>query len=223
MKEREREFVLERWTGELTVRLVPLAEIDRPIEALGTLTFEHSDNVVPDCECDRLAYSNGTMVVASFVSTPTQIKAIRAILHSKKGKVAIRTSGMTFQYPSRSKDNTYNRYGDSMLNKDDAGYNLWVYKMDYGKIHATIISKSRNLLMYSSPESVWGRLVDSEFYETPMIRAWMPYITTKLVELKYLRECRCYRCNCAVLDIQKREHLDEIITDGLKSGKIEIP
>jgi hypothetical protein len=219
--ERPRTFVGDG--DELVIKLAPVAEIDREIDQLGTLTFEHSDNVVRDCQCDRLAHINGTMMVASFVTSPNEVKAIRAILHNKKGKVGIRTEGLTFQYPSRSKDEYSSRFGDCYLAKDDAGYNLFVYKLDYGKIHATVISKSRNLLMYSSPESVWARLADSEFYETPLLAAWMPYITKKLVEIRYLKECRCYRANCAVLGISRKEQLDEIIVEGLKSGAIRIP
>lgn len=200
-----------------------VAEIDRPLESLGTLTFEHSDNVVPDCDCDRLVYSNNIVLAASFVTTPTQMKAIRAILHAKKGKVTIRTGNLSAQYPSKSGNEMYRRFDSPMLAPDDKGYNLWVHKLDYGKIHATVISKDKSLIMYVSPESVWNRLMDSEFYETPMVREWMPYVTSELVKKQYLRECRCYRANAAILDVKKREQLDEIVVDGLKGGLIRIP
>jgi hypothetical protein len=198
-------------------------EIDRPIESLGTLTFAHADNLIPDCECDRVCYANSTLMAASFVATSNQIKAVRAILHAKRGKVSIRCTGITCQYPSKTNDLAYRRFADPLLEACEKGYNLWVHKMDYGKMHATVISKDKNLIMYVSPESVWSRLQDSELYETPMIREWMPYITQQLIRHQYLRECRCYRTNSAILDIKKVEQLDEIVTDGLKSGKIMIP
>lgn len=200
------------------------AEIDRPLEEdMGLLAFEHADNIVPDCPCDRLAYSNGTLMAASFVSTATQIKAVRAILHAKRGKVHIRARGLSCQYPSRTNKDYHPRFNSPDMTPDDAGYNLWVQKLDYGKIHATVISKSRELIMYVSPESVWNRLMDSEYFETPLIREWMSYVTGKLIEKQYLRECRCFRANAAILEIKKREQLDEIVTDGLKSGQIQIP
>ena len=200
-----------------------VSEIDRPLESLGTLTFEHSDNIVPDCGCDRLVYANGILLAASFVTTPTQMKAIRAILHARKGKVTIRSSGLSAQYSSKSGNEMYRRFEDPILGADDKRYSLWVHKLDYGKIHATVVSKDKSLIMYVSPESVWNRLMDSEFYETPLVRSWMPYVTSKLVEKQYLRECRCYRANAAVLDIKKRDQLDEIVVDGLKAGLIQIP
>jgi hypothetical protein len=200
-----------------------VAEIDVPLLELGTLTFEHSDNVVPDCECDRLVYSNNVLLAASFITTPGQMKAIRAILHARRGKVAIRANNFSAQYPSKSGNESYRRFSDPRMEPDEKGYNLWVHKLDYGKIHATVVSKEKDLIMYVSPESVWNRLMDSESYETPLIREWMPFVTGKLVELKHLRECRCFRANAAVLDIKKRENLDDIVLDGLKAGLIRIP
>lgn len=205
----------------MNVERVP--EIDRPIESLGKLTFEHGDNVIPDCLCDRLVYSNNVMLAASFVTTPTQMKAVRAILHARKGKVTIRSDGLSAQYPSKSGKEMYRRFESPILSPDDKGYSLWVHKLDYGKIHATVISKDKSLIMYVSPESVWTRLMDSEFYETPLLSSWMPYITEELVKKQYLRECRCFRANAAILDIKKREQLDEIVIDGLKAGLIRIP
>ena len=65
--------------------------------------------------------------------------------------------------------------------------------------------------------------MDSEVYETPLIREWMPYITGELVRNKYLRECRCFRTNAAVLDLKTTKQLDDIVIEGLKKGKIRIP
>ena len=70
--------------------------------------------------------------------------------------------------------------------RDEAGYHLWVEKLEYGKIHATIVSKDPKLILYVSPEAVWDRLMDSEVYETPLIREWMGYITGELVRLQLL-------------------------------------
>ena len=200
-------------------------EIDAPIEKLGTLQFEHGDNVVSDCECDRLVHSGHTLMAASVVTSPGQVKAIRAMLHAKKGRVIIRPSGISTQYPSKRYDEYVNRATDPLLSSDqeNGGYHLWIHKLEYNKVHATFITKSRKLLMYVSPEAVWSRLMDSEEYETPLIREWMPYVAKKLVEKKFLRECRCFRANAAYLEVGKVQNLDDIITDGLKNGDITIP
>jgi len=198
-------------------------EIDAPLTTLGAITFEHSDNVVPDCKCDRLVYQNGVMMAASFVTTPTEVKAIRAILHASRGKVTIRASGISCQYPSRASETYYGRFNDPCMGPDEKGYDLWVVKLDYGKIHATVVSKDRSLILYVSPEAVWQKLMDSEFYQTPLMKEWMPYVTSRLVEQKYVRECRCFRSKAAVLDIKKTEQLDDVVTEGLKAGTIRIP
>ena len=85
-------------------------EIDKPLtKEFGTLTFYHADNTIPECHCDRLAVSGEVLAAASFVTTPTQMKGIRAILYAKKGRVEIRASDLTVQYPSRSMDTYYSR------------------------------------------------------------------------------------------------------------------
>jgi hypothetical protein len=202
---------------------VKVAEIDKPIENVGELTFSHADNEVPDCECDRLVYSNSILYAASFVTTPTQMKAVRAILHAKGKKVYIRARGITCRYPSKVGTCDDRGFDSPDMTACDKGYSLWVERLDFGKVHCTVISKDQNLIMYVSPESVWARLNDSEHFETPLLREWMPYVTGKLIAKTYLRECRCYRANAAILDIKKREHLDEIVTSGLKDGYISIP
>lgn len=200
-----------------------IAEIDAPLEQLGELTFDHSDNSISGCQCDRLVHSGHTLMACSFVSSPGQVKAVRAMLHAKKGRVTIRAKEVSTQYPSQRHDSWVRRDEDPTLYPDDEGYNLWIHKLEYGKVHATFISKSRKLLMYVSPEAVWNRLMDSDCYETPLIREWMPYVTKKLVELQYLRECRCFRANAATLEISSVKHLDDIVIEGLKNGSIRIP
>ena len=199
-------------------------EIDAPLEGLGTLTFEHSDNVIADLECDRLVQSGHTLMAFSVVASPGQVKAVRAMLHAKKGRVTIRASGISTVLPSQRNDAWVSRYSEPTMYPDtDEGYHLWIHKLEYSKVHATFISKSRKLLMYVSPDAVWERLMDSEQFETPLIREWMPFVAKKLVELRYLRECKCYRANAAILEINKVQQLDDIITDGLKNGHITIP
>jgi hypothetical protein len=201
-----------------------VAEIDAPLEKLGTLTFDHGDNVIPDLECDRLALSGHMLMACSVVASPGQVKAVRAILHAKKGRVQIRSSGISVVEPSRRNETWAGRTNDPWIAPDqEDGYNLWVDKLEYGKVHATFISKSRKLLMYVSPEAVWARLMDSEHFETPLIREWMPYVTKKLVEKNYLRECKCFRANAATLEITKISQLDDIVTSGLETGAIKIP
>ena len=201
-----------------------VSEIESPIEEFGTLTFGHGDNVIADLECDRLVIHGHTLMACSIVASPGQVKAVRAILHAKKGRVAIRSTKISVIEPSKRNDGWSSRYGEpSVCNDAEDGYSLWIHKLEYGKVHATFISKSNKLLMYVSPEAVWNRLMDSEVFETPLIREWMPYVAKKLVEGHYLRECKCYRANAAMLEIGKVQQLDDIVTDGLKAGLISIP
>lgn len=198
-------------------------EIDAPLKEIGTLTFEHGDNVIPDVECDRLAISGGCLMACSVVAGTGQIKAIRAMLHAKKGRVIIRSSSIGVIEPSKRNNGYSTRSYDPTFFKEDDGYFLWIEKLDYGKAHAVFMSKSHKLLMYVSPDAVWERLMDSEKYETPLMREWMPYVTKKLIESNYLRECKCFRANAAVLEIKTVQQLDDIVTSGLKLGEIKIP
>ena len=78
--------------------------------------------------------------------------------------------------------------------------------------------------MYVSPEAVWNRLMDSDSYETPLIREWMPYVTKQLVEKQLSSRVQ-------VLPSERRHsrnqhgqaNLDDIVIEGLKNGSIRIP
>lgn len=94
--------------------------------------------------------------------------------------------------------------------------------MEYGLCHAVFIVKNENFIRYLSPEAIWLKL-NSDRYSTPLLPEWMPYVTRKLIEGKFLRECNCFRANSGVLDLKNEDDLDKIVIDGIKQGKISIP
>ncbi len=196
-----------------------------PVLQFGTITFTHKDNSVADCKFDRLAHAGSTLAVVALVAAPMQVKAIRAILHAKNGSPYIKPAGQGTKCPTS--DPSGYGYGDyaripSQLQIDEAGYETYVHRLEYGLVHAAFVTRDEKFIRFMSPDSIWHKL-KSDKYSTPLIREWMPYVNEQLIEKRLLKECKCYRLNCGVLDLANDSQLDEIVSEGIKNGRIAIP
>lgn len=194
--------------------------LQEPPEELGTASFSSRDNAISEVKWDRIAHDSYNLKLISVVCETQRLKAIRAILHDKSGKARIKAEGLDSTFPSGATD-YYNRYPGN-LSADEAGYEMYLNKLEYGQCHAVIITRDEDFIRYLSPDSLWERL-NSDRFSTPLLKSWMTYLSTQLANKRYLRECRCHRCNCAVLAIPGEYQLDELISEGLKSGEITIP
>lgn len=193
-------------------------DLKTPIQKFGSATFSHGDNVATGVKCDRLAHDSNTLMLISVIAEPMRIKAIRAILHAKSGSPFIKVAGINTKYFSGG-DLARRTPGNLVIDK--AGYETFAHRLDYGMSHAMFVSKNENFIRYLSPQAIWHKLNTSRF-STPMLQEWMPYITARLIEQKFLRECHCFRANCGVLDTIAEDKLDSIVSNGIKIGKIWI-
>jgi hypothetical protein len=196
-----------------------LEELKAPVQKLGVISFVHKDNAAADVKFDRIAHDGSTLEMVSLIAEPMRIKAIRAILLAK-GKPFIRAAGVATKHPSQGDLYGTGRPGD--MYPDEAGYDIHLHKMDYGMAHAVFVTRNRDFIRYLSPDSLWQHL-NSDRHSTPLLREWMPYVAKELVSRRFLRECRCYRCNSGVLSLKDDAHLDEIVTEGIKYGAISVP
>jgi hypothetical protein len=194
-------------------------DLKAPIKTFALATFSHGDNVAVGVKCDRLAHDGNKLMIISVVAEPSRIKAIRAILHAKSGSPQIKVEGV-FTKHSSAGDVARQKPGNLVIDKE--GYETYAHRMDYGLSHAVFMSKSEDFIRYLSPEAIWRKLNTARF-TTPMLEEWMPYITAKLIEQKFLRECSCFRANCGVLDTIAEDKLDSIVSEGIKSGRLWIP
>jgi hypothetical protein len=194
-------------------------DLKAPIRKFGAMTFSHNDNVAAGVKVDRLAHDGDTLMLVSVIAEPMRVKAIRAILHAKSGSPIIKPDGIMTKFPSAGE---LGRHKPRNFEINKAGYETFAVRMDYGMSHVMFVSKNEAFIRFLSPNAIWHKLNTSRF-TTPMLSEWMPHITGKLIEAKHLRECHCFRANCGVLDSIKEQDLDDIVSEGIKSGRIRIP
>ncbi len=179
------------------------------------------DNAVSKVRFDRIAHDSSTLCMITMVVEPMKFKAIRAMLYSKVGTPLIKISGQGTKHPSQEADYWYRV--PNTLEPDESGYDTYLQKLEYGLTHAALVTRNEKFIRNLTPESVWTKLKSST-YSTPLIQAWMPWLIEQLSEKNLLRECRCYRLNCAILDLKPgSSDLDDLVSEGIRSGKLVIP
>lgn len=199
--------------------MAALEDLKAPIKTFASATFSHGDNVAAGVKCDRLAQDGNKLMLIGVVTEPMRLKVIRAILHAKGGSPFIQVEGV---FTKHSSGGEVSRKKPERLVIDNEGYETYAHRLEYGLSHALFISKNPDFIRYLSPAAIWSKLNTSRF-TTPMLEEWMPFITARLIEQKFLRECSCYRANCGVLDTIGEDKLDAIVSEGIKSGRLWIP
>lgn len=184
----------------------------------GDIEFSGKDFSTPAFKFDRLAISGrGELLLVSLVAPTQNIKQIRAILNGG-AKAVCMAGGVKVNQPSRE---SWYEHSPGRLMPSGDGYQTYVHKLGYGQAHALFITKSPGFMKVVTPESLWQELNDVRF-TTPLLRDWIPYIAEQLQEDGLLEEANIFNCNCGVLSASTK-HLDEIVSRGLREGKISIP
>lgn len=184
----------------------------------GNMTMTHKDNFVLGIAVDRIAHAGTTLYLLSCVAPAGKVKAMRAIMHAQFGVPHIHTDNLSSAFPSSPA--LYGSVGE--LRVHEGGYTCRMEKLDYGLVYVVFIAKAPAFMTYLDSDTLWLKL-KTDLYTTPLIPEWMPYVSREMIARKYLRECRCFRCNCGLLEISSDAKLDEIVIEGIKSGAISIP
>jgi hypothetical protein len=168
---------------------------------------------------DRLAYGNRSQVLLiGLVDYGNKIRAIRALLNSAAGKLMLECSGGR---TSKKSDSYYYPRNPGRLMAGSDGYRMYINKLEYGLIHALFVSKEPGFMTIVNPDSLWEELNDTRF-TTPVLREWMPYLEERLRKKSLLEDAWCFRCECGFITAMS-PHLDQIVSEGLQTGKIIIP
>ena len=169
---------------------------------------------------DKIALSNGCSVLLLSIFTQNQkAKAIRALLSGGAGGIRISASGV--QIARNPGDWDKKSIGNYKLMPSDDGYYSFVERRDFGMCHVLFISHMEGFMPVVDDTAIWSEL-KSDRYTTPILREWMPYIKEQLEGRGLLKMCWQYRSQCATITATT-EHLDDIVSTGLKSRRIEIP
>ena len=197
-------------------------EVDLPV-AFGEMTLMTKDTKFAPTKYDRIAYDNhARLMLLSIVGEANKVRAIRAFLNSKS-KAYIEAAGYNQSDGKAWKPSDPYRYRRSpgRLYVSDAGYKMYLHRLDHGLVQSMFVCKEEGFMPLVSDETLWRELTDTRF-TTPILREWVPYIRKQLEERGLLHECFCYRCNCGEL-VASTKHIDIIVSDGLSDGSIVIP
>lgn len=194
-------------------------ELSKPI-VWGSLTASYKENSVVGVQVDRLAHSGRELNLLSCVAPAQKMKALRAILHTKNGKPMITTCDCKTKFPIA--DGVYNGSYARDLSPSKWGYAMYMERLEHGLVHAVFITRDPGFIVYLDPESLWQKL-KTDAFTTPLLREWMPWLTQQLIARNMLSECKCMRCNSAMLSIANEKVLDKVVCHGIQSGALVIP
>jgi hypothetical protein len=110
--------------------------------------------------------------------------------------------------------------GREALAKADAGYNVWTKALGHHLYQLVAIARTPGLLTCIDEEGVWAFL--KEHVTTPVQREWVPWLMGRLREEERLRALACSGFINAGYIACDDEHVDGLVTEGLKSGKLRI-
>ena len=126
--------------------------------------------------------------------------------------------GVKVNQPSRE---SWYEHSPGKLVPSADGYQTYAHKLGYGQAHALFVTKTLGFLKVVTHESLWQELNDVRF-TTPLLHDWIPYLAEQLQQEGLLEEAHVYNCNCGILSATTN-HLDEIVSRGLRDGSIVIP
>ena len=184
----------------------------------GGIEFSGKDIAVPNTPFDRIAVSGrGELLLVSLIAPTQTVKQIRAILHTGT-RIKIVAGGIKVNQPSGE---YYQAHQPGNLHPSIDGYTTYVHKLDYGQAHALMITKAPGFMKIVTDETIWQELTDPRI-TTPVLRDWVSYISQEMRERDILEEAHVFNCNCGIMSATTKD-LDEIVTEGLRSGAIHIP
>ena len=184
----------------------------------GGISFDGKDIAIPEVPFDKIAVDGrGQLLLLSICTDQIRIKAIRAILCGG-AKAMANAGGVKVNQPGVE---AWRAHSPGRLCLTADGYSVFTHKLGYGMAQALFITRMPGFMKVVTPESLWQELNTSRF-TTPILRAWIPYIEKTLRDEERLEDAYVFNCACGVLTASTKS-LDEIISDGLKSGAILIP
>ena len=110
---------------------------------------------------------------------------------------------------------------DRGCKQEACGYDVYRVNLAYGQWNYLFVSKRDGLVRNLNDEALWQELKKPD-YTTPVLRKWIPYLKGQLEAcgmVKYPR--RQSGCKIAIVK-RSPERLDEVVSNGLKTGAIEI-
>jgi len=176
---------------------------------LGTVTIMGSATNL-DLRVNAFAYESGPenrLMVVSAAGPDGTIKACRSLLLSDV-KLVFATTKLT----------NFSPFVRVVRNKD-VKYEVASSKLQFHQGHLVARAKYPGLCVSMSEAAVW-EFLNSEDITTPVRRKWVPYIKEKMIEERLIEPLRSFGCSACLIEAGSSD-IDGIVTDGVKSGKLD--
>jgi len=157
-------------------------------------------------------YNPRQLMTLSCVGPDTSIKALRAMLLDTQ--IVVR-----FDYwDDDVEDKT--QITKALDGRAVLGYTTKVARLMRGATHLTAQAKVEGLLPEISDEALW-ELFQSDGFDTPLLRAWVPWLRGKLDYHNLLRSCDGYNQSAGLM-LATSGSLDQLVSQGVKAGDLEM-
>jgi hypothetical protein len=162
--------------------------------------------------CDAIAADiEDQALVVSAAGPESAVKALIAVLRSD-AKVQLEA-----EMPEACGGDRYfyrlKRWAD--------GYTVYRAKLAANVWHVLAVAKREGLILSLSEESLWQAL-RSDKYTTPILREWTPWLMQELLSRGYVARLRMAGCQVGLLVVGD-EGLDELVTEGIRTGALAMP
>jgi hypothetical protein len=155
-------------------------------------------------ECDRLAHHGDGRVLVLSCHGPQQ---------TLRGLGAILTSEAKVRLEHYDEDDC-----TTALAKDGCGYRTYKHPLCQGLWHFLWVSKDPRLLV--AGKEALGQALLGDPFTTPVLPEWMPYLEGALEQESLLSALSSEGCTSAYLTASTEE-LDQIVSDGIRSGVLK--
>lgn len=152
------------------------------------------------------------IVLMSAVGSAREVQELAKILAPKGGPYSLTVSPGPMPYDCNWKA--------CKMTRDPVGYHVRFHRLMPTHCQAMLVSKRPGLLLTNDEEELW-QSVTSDAYTTPLLRSWMPYVKKQLTSRGFLRSARVFGCKPLLLELSTPQ-LDDVVSEGIKSGELEI-
>lgn len=192
-------------------------EAEKEVHPLGDMDIYHKDNPVTGIKVHKAAVSvNNELVLAGIIVDATKLKQIRALLLCEK-RLSAAIAGVKLN--TKGKGEYYERTS-AHVSMSAEGYHLHTNRINYGLVHALLLSKTPGFMVSVTPDALWAELRSARF-TTPVLQTWVEYLEKQLRQQGHLYDAACQGCECGTLNITSAK-LDQIVSQGLMTKKLLI-
>jgi hypothetical protein len=183
---------------------------------IGTLKLTRKNTSV-SAWCDKLALANTYHIAyLSLIAPANVIKAFGAALNGHLQNTAFDYEDLEWKDAAGGRPS----YRPAGLYPMECRYRRHVHRLGFDWVHCVWVAKDPCLLLSIDSGSVWAALKRPEI-TTPLLRAWVPYLTRELLKTGHIVRLYGHECHCGRLTA-KTADVDRAVAAGLKSGELTL-